>query len=177
MLGLFASIFLVIALFTAEKTWGPDYQKTFSRLVAQKRSSILYYFSAFSVFLIAFSIFMLGWFIPHFKLLTAFTVIYTIGVFAQIICITVPEVGGRKTIVHLFAAGVMSASVLAQTALITALLPLKPIEHIVAILSICIMLASWTGYAFRLRFTRYELAIQSLYFAGYLATVLTTSFA
>lgn len=177
MLGLFASIFLAIALLTAEIKWGPDYQKTFSRLVARKRSSIIYYFIVFSLFLIAFSIFMAEWFTPHFNLPPVFTAFYAIGVLTQSICIIVPEVGGSKATVHIAAAGVMSASVLAQTALITLLLPLKPIEYIVAILSICIMLVSWVGYAFRLRFTRYELAVQSLYFAGYLATIMAVSFA
>jgi len=160
----------------AEIKWGPSYYKTFSRLIAKKRSSIIYYFVVFSMFLITFSIFIVGWFVPHHKLPPLFTVIYILGVIAQGICIAVPEVGGNKTTIHLFAAGIMSTSVILQTIFILLLIPLKLSALIVGALSTCIMLSSWLGYIFNFGFIKQELAVQSLYFAGYLITIIVVSF-
>ncbi|HSW99893.1 MAG TPA: hypothetical protein VLH38_02550 [Patescibacteria group bacterium] len=175
-IGLLSSLFLVAALFLAEVKWGPDYRKTFSRLVAQRRASILYYFIVFSLFLVAFSIFIIWWFIPHYKLTLSFTALYAIGAIAQGVCITVPEVGGKKTKIHLLAAGIMSASTVLQMLLILLLIPLKLSALIVGTLSTCIMLTSWLGYIFNLGFIKQELAVQSLYFAGYLITIIVVSF-
>lgn len=172
LLGIFSVLFLIFALSYAEVKWGPDPYKTFSRLIAKRRSSIIYYFLTFLVFLTTFSMFIFGWFIPTFKLPPLFIAIYTLSVIAQFVCVTIPETNGIKAKVHLAAAGVMSASVLMQTILLVLLISVPLPVFIVSILSILLMALIWTAHLLKLTIMKKELATQALYFASYLLTVL-----
>ena len=175
-LGLISVIALVISLIYVQIKWGPDYSKTFSRLVAQRRSSIIYYFLVFFVFLSSFSIFMIADFIPQFGLTGLFTWIYFLGVISQLICITVPETGGYKTKVHLVAAGVMSVSATVQVALLILLANLSLWSLIICILSLLIMASIWVVIILKHNLMKYELGMQSLYFASYLSSLMFVSF-
>lgn len=175
-LGLISVIVLIISLVYAQIKWGPDYTKTFSRLVAQKRSSVIYYFAVFFVFLSAFSIFIVTSFIPQFNLTGLFTWIYFLGVISQLICIMVPETGGYKTKIHLVAAGVMSASATTQVALLIFLANLSLWSLIICILSLLVMASIWVVIILKHNLMKYELGLQSFYFASYLSSLMFVSF-
>lgn len=176
-IGLLSVIILVICLTYAQLKWGPDYTKTFSRLIAQKQSSIIYYFIVFFVFLSVFSVFMVTSFIPRLALPDLFTGVYFLGVIAQLVCITVPETGGRKTTIHLSAAGVLSVSVFIQIALLVFLIDLSLLSLVVCALSLSVMLLILLAVTFKHRVTKYELGLQSLYFASYLGAIMFVSYA
>ena len=175
-LGLISVIALIISLIYAQIKWGPDYNKTFSRLVAKKRSSVIYYFIAFSIFLTAFSIFMITSFIPQFALTGLFTSVYFLGVASQLICVIIPETGGYKTKVHLVAAGIMSASVLMQIILLLTLARLSLLGNIMCIISLLIMISIWLIIALKHGLMKYELGLQSIYFISYLGALLFISY-
>jgi hypothetical protein len=175
-LGLTSVIALIASLIYIQMKWGPDYTKTFSRLVARNRSSIIYYFVVFLVFLSTFSIFMVTNFIPHFNLPGLFTGIYFLGVISQFVCITVPETGGRKTKIHLLAAGVMSASTLLQIAILPFLTRLSLMSLIICTLGSSIMLLIWLALALKHRLVKYELGLQSIYFASYLGAIVLVGY-
>lgn len=175
-LGLASVIFLFASLVFMEIKWGPDYYKTFSRLVAQRKSSIIYYFMTFALFLTAFSIFILNWFVPQFGLPKLFSELFILGVAAQVICVAVPETGGTKTKLHLAAAGIMSACVLLQTILLLIMVRAPVIVFDVIIASIIIMFIVWAAYIFRLRFVKYELVLQASYFASYLLSIMLVAY-
>lgn len=175
-LGLISVIALVISLVYTQTKWGPDYSKTFSRLVAQKRSSIIYYFIVFFVFLITFSIFVTTSFIPQFNLTGLFTWIYFLGIASQFICVAIPETGGYKTKIHLIAAGVMSASALAQVLLLIFLAKLSLLSLAVCTVSLLIMVSIWLVVILKHSLMRYELGLQSLYFTSYLGTLILVSY-
>lgn len=176
-LGLISVIALITSLIYAQIKWGPDYSKTFSRLVAQKRSSILYYFTVFFVFLSTFSIFMVTSFIPQFGLTGLFTWIYFLGIGSQLVCVTVPETGGYKTKIHLIAAGIMSTSALAQMALLIFFVHLSSLSLVICILSLAVMILIWLVVILKHNLMKYELGLQSLYFASYLGALLFVSYA
>lgn len=171
-IGLISVLALVACLAYAQFKWGPDSTKTFSRLVAQKQSSIIYYFIVFFVFLGTFSVFMITSFIPRLALRDLFTGIYLLGVTAQLVCIALPETGGRKTTIHLTAAGVLCVSVFVQIALLIFLVHLPLLSFIVCIISLSVMLLVLLAVALKHRVTKYELGLQSLYFASYLGTII-----
>lgn len=175
-LGLISVIALVISLIYAQIKWGPDYNKTFSRLIAQKRSSIIFYFSVFFVFLSTFSIFMVASFVPQFGLTGLFTWIYFLGIISQLVCVTVPETGGYKTKVHLVAAGIMPASALVQVVLLILLARLSLLSLAICIFSLLIMVAIWLVVILRHGLMKYELGLQSLYFASYLGALMFVSY-
>lgn len=175
-LGLISVIALVISLIYAQIKWGPDYRKTFSRLVAQKRSSMIYYFAVFFVFLSTFSIFMTTSFIPQFGLTGLFTWIYFLGISSQFVCVTVPETGGYKTKIHLIAAGIMSASALTQVVLLIFLVHLSLLSLVVCIFSVLVMILIWLVIIAKHNLMKYELGLQSLYFASYLGTLMFVSY-
>lgn len=175
-LGLISVIALIISLIYAQIKWGPDYSKTFSRLVAQKRSSIIYYFIVFFVFLSTFSIFMVTSFIPQFRLTGLFTWVYFLGIISQLVCVAVPETGGYKTRVHLIAAGIMSASALIQVALLIFLAHLSSLSLVICILGLLVMILIWLAIVLKHNSTKYELGVQSLYFASYLGTLMFVSY-
>ena len=175
-LGLFSVVTLVASLIYAQVQWGPDYRKTFSRLVAQKRSSIMYYFGVFFIFLSNFSVFMVTSFIPQFSLPKLFVWIYFLGVASQFICVAVPEVGGNRTKVHLIAAGVMSISALAQLAALIFLTHLSLLSFAVCLLSLLIMSVILLVVVLKHSLTKYELGLQSIYFASYLGALIFISY-
>lgn len=175
-LGLISVVALVIALVYAQVKWGPDYNKTFSRLVAQKRSSIIYYFGVFFLFLAIFSVFMITSFIPQFSLTGLFAWIYFLGVFSQLVCVTVPETGGYKTKIHLIAAGVMSASVMAQIVLLMQVAHLSLPSFIICVLGLLAMVSVWLIVVFKHPLAKYELGLQTVYFATYLGVLMLVSY-
>lgn len=175
-LGTISVITLIISLIYAQIKWGPDYSKTFSRLVAQKRSSIVYYFIVFSVFLTTFSIFMTTSFIPQFALTGLFTWVYFLGVVSQLICVITPETGDYKTKVHLAAAGIMSTSALLQIILLATLVHLSLLSNIICIISLLVMISIWLIISLKHNLMKYELGLQSLYFASYLGTLICISY-
>lgn len=175
-LGPISVIALIFSLLYAQIKWGPDYSKTFSRLVAQKRSSVLYYFIVFFVFLSTFSVFMTTSFIPQFGLTGLFTWIYFFGIGSQLVCVAVPETGGYKTKIHLIAAGVMSASVLVQVFLLIFLAHLSVSSLIVCIFSVLVMILIWLVVIAKHNLMKYELGLQSLYFASYLGALMFVSY-
>lgn len=176
-LGLISVIALIVSLIFAQIKWGPDYNRTFSRLVAKKRSSILYYFIVFFVFLSLFSLFMTTSFIPKFNLPAFFTGVYFLGVISQLVCITIPETGGNKTKIHLIAAGMMSASALVQIALLLLLVQLSTAGLVVCALSLLLMASAWLSIIFKHTLIKYELALQSIYFISYLGALLVVYYA
>jgi hypothetical protein len=176
MLGLISVIVLIISLFYAQIKWGPDYTKTFSRLIAQKRSSIIYYFIVFFIFLSTFSIFMVTSFIPQLGLTGLFTWIYFLGIISQFVCVTVPETGGYKTKIHLIAAGIMSACALAQVVLLIFLAHLSFLSLAVCICSVLVMTLIWLVVIAKHNLMKYELGLQSLYFASYLGALMLISY-
>lgn len=175
-LGLISVIALIISLIYAQIKWGPDYSKTFSRLVAQKRSSVIYYFIVFSVFLTTFSIFIATSFMPQFALTGLFTWVYFLGVVSQLICVIIPETGGYKTKIHIAAAGIMSASALLQIILLATLVRLSLLGNIICIISLLIMISIWLIISLKHSLVKYELGLQSLYFASYLGTLMCISY-
>jgi hypothetical protein len=175
-LGLISVIALIISLIYAQLKWGPDYSKTFSRLVAQRRSSVIYYFIVFSIFLTAFSIFMTTSFIPQFTLTGLFTWVYFLGVASQLICVIIPETGGYKTKIHLAAAGIMSSSVLLQMVLLATLAHLSLLSIITCTISLLIMISIWLIIMFKHDLMRYELGLQSIYFICYLGTLVFVNY-
>lgn len=175
-LGLTSVLILVASLIYAQAKWGPDYTKTFSRLVAQKRSSVIYYFIVFTLFLSIFSIFMVTSFMPRFNLTGLFAWIYFIGIAAQLVCVTVPETGGIKTKVHLIAAGMMSASAFIQIVLLVFLAHLSLPSIAACIIGLLAMILIWLAVIFKHRLTEYELGLQSLYFASYLGVIIFVSY-
>jgi hypothetical protein len=175
-LGLIAVFILLASLTYVQFKWGPDSSKTFSRLVAQKRSSIIYYFSVFVAFLVVFSIFMTSSFIPQFNLAGWFAWIYFLGIISQLICVVVPETGGTKTKIHLIAAGIMSASALIQIVLLLLLAHLSVPSVIVCVTGLFIMILIWLAIFLKHRLIKYELGLQSIYFTSYLGTILFVSY-
>lgn len=173
-LGLVSVIGLVIALLYVQLKWGPAYDKTFSRLVARKRSSIIFYFVIFAVFLSLFSIYVTQYLVPRLQLPQIFLWVYFIGVAAQMICVSVPETGGLRSKIHIMAAGVMSLSVLLQVALLL-FVPLSLISFTICLLSLIVMIAIWIIVLVGHKFIRYELALQTTYFLCYLITLLFVS--
>jgi len=119
---------------------------------------------------------MIADFIPQFGLTGLFTWIYFLGVISQLICITVPETGGYKTKVHLVAAGVMSVSATVQVALLILLANLSLWSLIICILSLLIMASIWVVIILKHNLMKYELGMQSLYFASYLSSLMFVSF-
>lgn len=175
-LGLISVLALTAALAVAEFRWGPDPRRTFSGLVARKRSSIIYYFVVFFIFLVLFSLFMTMSLVPQFDLPETFTGIYFVGVLSQLVCIAVPERGGCKTRIHLVAAGLMSASALAQILVFTLLARLSTASLAVCVISLLLMASIWLIIIFKHRLIKYELALQSTYFACYLGTLVSVSY-
>jgi len=176
LLGIISVAFLIISLSFVEIKWGPDYSKTFSRLVAKRKTSIVFYFFIFIIFLTLFSLYIFQIFALDLGLPSSFYVIYTVGAIAQLICVSVPETGGAKTKVHLTAAGLMSVSVLAQVAIIILNVPLSDSVLAISLVNLLFMLGTWVIVSFRLRLARYELALQSVYFIAYLSTILTVGY-
>lgn len=174
--GLISVLVLATCLAYAQVKWGPDYTKTFSRLIAQKQSSIIYYFIVFFVFLSVFSVFMVTSFIPRMALPDLFTGVYFLGVIAQLVCITIPETGGHKTTIHLSAAGVLCVSVFVQIALLVFLTHLPLLSFVVCVLSLSLMLLILLAVTFKHRLTKYELGLQSLYFTSYLGVIMFVSY-
>lgn len=171
-LGLLSVIGLVLALIAVQVIWGPDYGKTFSRLVARKKSSILFYFVTFALFLSSFSFYIVADFVPKLGLPGYFIVVFFIGVIAQFVCVTVPEIGGVKTKIHLLAASLMSVSVLAQVCIVLLVGALPVLLSVVCFISLIVMLFIWAAVILRFRVSRYELALQSLYFVAYLVAII-----
>jgi|GEM_PF-2098223 len=175
-LGLISVCILIASLIYAQVKWGPDYTKTFSRLVAQKRSSVVYYLIVFIVFLSSFSAFMVTSFIPQFSLMGLFTWIYFLGIISQLICVIIPETGGLKTKIHLTAAGIMSASAFIQIVLIVFLAQLSLPSVIACIISLSVMILIWFAIIFKHPLIKYELGLQSLYFISYLGVLMFVSY-
>ena len=172
LLGPIAVIILIISLIYAQLRWGPDYRKTFSRLVAQKQSSIIYYFIIFFIFLSLFSLFIITSFTTRLNLPTSFTLIYFLSVASQLICVIVPEIGGNKTRIHIVAAGIMSASVFVQVVLLICLVHLSTTSFVICTLSLLLMALIWLVIIFKHNFAKYELALQSIYFVSYLGALM-----
>ena len=175
-IGLVSVLFLIIALVSLEAVWGPAYTKTFSRLVARRRSSVIYYFVVFCIFLTGLSLFVIESLIPRLGLPAIFTWIFFLGVAAQIVCITVPETKGLKAKVHLTAAAVMSVSCLLQVLMIVFLAQLSTISLAVSVVSAMVMLFVWSVVIGKFKVARYELALQSVYFASYLTVIMTVGY-
>lgn len=171
-LGLISVLYLIISLLYVEIKWGPVPGKTFSRLVAQKKSSIIFYFITFTIFLSLFSLFVVEIFTPELKLPIIFLWVFFISVISQFICVTVPETGGYKTRVHIASASVMSVSTFLQIILIITYAHLSLLGIIISSLSLSIMLAIWIIVLTNHRLVNNELAIQAVYFACYLGTIL-----
>lgn len=176
LVGLISVFALIVSLAYAQFKWGPDYTKTFSRLVARKRSSIVYYFIVFFVFLGTFSVFMATDFIPQFGLTGLFTWIYFLGVISQLVCVIVPETGGFNTKIHLIAAGIMSGSVFMQIALLAFMAPLSLPSLVTCVVSLSVMALVLLAIIAKHRLIKYELGLQSLYFVSYLGALMFVSY-
>jgi hypothetical protein len=172
LLGLLAVIALVTSLVYLQLKWGPDYNKTFSRLVTQKRSSIIYYLIVFFVFLSLFSFFIVTNFTAQLNLPASFAWIYFLGAISQLICVTVPEAGGYKTKIHLIAAGVMSASAFVQVMLVIIFVQLSAVSFVTCVLCLLLMASVWLAIILKHRSTKYELGLQSVYFVSYLSALM-----
>lgn len=171
-LGLASVLFLFISLFYVEIKWGPDYNKTFSRLVALKRPSIIFYFVIIVIFLSVFSLFITTSLVSELKHPELFLWVFFIGVISQLVCVTVPETGGYKTKVHLIAASVMSVSALLQVFLLFFYAQLQSLSTVICSLSLIVMLTIWFIILSKHRLIKNELALQILYFVCYLGTLL-----
>jgi len=173
--GLFSVLFLTVALTALEIIWGPDYTKTFSRLVARHLVSIVYYFGVFSIFLVFFSFFVLGELVPKLQLSKLFVITYLVGAISQFICITVPEIKGLKSKVHVGAASIMSASALAQVGILALAAHLAQGAFVVCLASSVVMITIWILFITNVALAKYELVMQAIYFICYLTAVLAAS--
>lgn len=175
-LGIVSVVILIFSLIAVQAVWGPDYTKTFSRLVARKKSSTVAYFLLFTIFLSLFTVYITCVFIPKLGLSDVFLSTFIIGVVAQFVCVIVPEIGGLKTRIHLVAASIMSVSVFAQVAIILFATELSLIAFLVNTSALVIMVAVVAIVLFRLRIVRHELALQSVYFLAYLGAILAVGY-
>jgi hypothetical protein len=174
-LGLFSVVFLAVALAVLETIWGPDYTKTFSRLVAKRRLSIAYYFVVFSIFLVLFSFFVLGWLVPKLQLSNLFVIVYLVGAISQFICVSLPEIKGLKIKVHVGAACIMLASALMQEGMLVLEAHLAQCAFIVCLASGAAMVAIWILFITKAALVKYELVVQAIYFICYLTAILAAS--
>ncbi|HSW74416.1 MAG TPA: hypothetical protein VLG16_00955 [Candidatus Saccharimonadales bacterium] len=164
-----------MALTVLEAIWGPDYTKTFSRLVARRRFSIVYYFVVFSIFLVFFSFFVLRRLVPKLQLSNLFVIVYLVGAICQFICVAVPEIKGLMSKVHVGAATIMSASALAQVGGLALAAHLAQGAFIVCLASGATMVAIWIFFITKATLAKYELVVQAIYFICYLTAVLAAS--
>lgn len=174
LLGLLSVLFIVLLLIFLLVYWGFDYSKTFSQHAARSKSSILYYFFVFFFFLLAFSVFMLNWFIPKIELSELFGYVFVLGVTGQLIAVIIPEVGGRNTFVHQCAAGVMAVSVFIQTIIVTFAVE-SSVSRMVGFAAVAIMISIILVLLLNLGTKKHILILQSAYFFSYLLLIAVVS--
>jgi hypothetical protein len=172
LLGTLSVLFLVVALIGLLLIWGVDISKSFSQLAARKKSSTIYYFFTFAMFLLLFSRFMLSWLIPEGNLPLFFTLIFVIGVLGQLVAVIVPETGGLNTKIHIAAAGLMTASVTLQAVIFTFAQNAPTALQAFGIATLIMMIAIWGVLLIKSSVLKYSLVLQSAYFASYLMLVL-----
>lgn len=176
LLGIISVVFLVAAIVLLQAIWGPDYFRTYSRLVARKQASIIYYFCVFVIFLSLFSFYITQYFVPQLQLPSLFMIVYCVGVAAQLVCVAVPEVGGRKTKIHIFAAGIMAVSVFLQVLLIPMTITLSMPTLLLCYVSLFVMVTVALLVIMKHRVIRYEFAFQTAYFASYLLVIVSVGY-
>lgn len=87
--------------------WKADKATTLSRHVAQDKQTYLIFAIGSVVWQALFLAFMLGWFLPTFKLGTVLAMIITIGTACQLISAWIPDTAGLSSKVHRVAAWTM----------------------------------------------------------------------
>ncbi len=170
-------VLLLIAGLTFTVTrWKGGLHMTFSRHAATNRGSKIFYALLFLVTTPMLLLFFMAWFVPTKHLPTTFLWFATIASIFQILCTWIPEVGGRKTVVHRILAGVSAVALL-------------PLVYIIAIASQISTLAhyiSWSGLLLMLlilgialanqKAHRFALLLQIAYFAIFFIVILTTTY-
>ena len=175
-LGLFSIVYIIFALGFLVSYWPGDLSKSLSQNAARKKSSIIYYGIAFVPFLVFFTIFFLGWFIPEFRLPLFFSIVYSIGLFGQVVALVIPETRGWKIAIHRGFAFMMSLSLW----LLTAMLLLQPgfsdIARIWGVGTAIYMGVCWALVIFSKKAYEYSLLFQVSYVLSFLIFILLATY-
>lgn len=107
-LGVISISIIWLGLLILIKKWPGNRSMTFSQHAAQKKVAIAYYFLLFALTMPMFYLFMTRWFVPTFNLPVLFTRVLAVGVFMQMVAVTVPETKGVKVFIHRNSAFLMS---------------------------------------------------------------------
>jgi hypothetical protein len=162
-LGLASVVWLTLSLIIMFLLWPPEMSKTLSQNAARKRSSIIYYGIIFGIFLIPFTLYILGWFVPQLGLGAVFSVVYLFGLLGQIIALIIPETTGVKVTVHRIAAFAMTLSLMALTGLLALSPQVAGLRLWFSVLVFAWMAFSWVLFIFAKRTHKYSLVFQLLY--------------
>jgi hypothetical protein len=104
-LGLLAVLILLCGLLFLVLKWPQSKRMTFSQHVAAHKQAVLYYILLFSAVLPLLLLFFVHWFVPTFGLSYWFSIFILASSILQYACTLIPEVGGWKTTVHQWLAG------------------------------------------------------------------------
>jgi hypothetical protein len=107
-LGIISISFIWAGLIFTILKWKGNVSMTFSQHAAQHRSSQIFYFLLFLISLPIFSLFLYGWFAPHFHTSFLFGFIVAVCMISMIIAAVIPETKGRNVLIHRYAAFFMA---------------------------------------------------------------------
>lgn len=175
-LGIISILLLSIGIICMFLKWPGDKSKTLSQNAARSKSSSIYYFCIFVVFLALFSTFIVGWFIPYMHLSFVFTTIFIVGVLGQLIAVALPETQGLQKTIHVIAAGLMSLMALLITIILAINTGTSNFSRIVCGVVVILMLASWFLVIFYKKIYKHALWLQLLYFIGFFTVIMLTTY-
>ncbi len=175
-LGALSILILTFGLIVIPVAWPLDIKHTFSQHVARHKASITYYIALFSVFLVAFSVFYIGWFIPTLQLPFYTSILYCVAMITQYTCTFIPEIGGMKSVLHRILAATSAFTLIPLTlALLT--IP-SPAMRVTVLASVSIMIILPIIFLHK-RLKRYlgeSYLIQALYYAAFFTPVLIATY-
>lgn len=170
--GLLAVIILILGLMMIVIKWPQGSQLSFSRHVAKRKYTIIYYCLLFSIVLPLLLLFFFKWFMPEFRLSAWFGFFIITSSIAQYVCTLIPEVGGWKTRYHRLLAG--TSAILLVPALLIILLTdsIESLSKFIIATSLLIMLGIMDTIIRGKGQHRHFLILQSVYFIAFFIPIL-----
>lgn len=156
--------------------WPAGLDKTLSQHVASRKSSILYYFFLFLVVLPIMYLFFARYFVPVFHLSEVVLYLVAVSCLTQIGCTLIPEIGGRKTVVHQTLAGISALSLIAVLLYLMVTNGIAMQAKFVVGICVFLMILIVGFIALRRRTSLPVLLLQSGYFTLFFVAILSVAY-
>lgn len=155
----------------------PEKQKSISKHAAKNRKYHISY-AVFEIIIVGiFALFLFGWFIPTFALNTVITVTATIAILGTVLAAIIPDVGGKRSIIHGLGAYGMAICLLVMNIALLMSPEVAAPARIITIFCTIVMLIGGLIAATKFSYlSKNMLVLQSIYFLAFHIPILAATY-